>query len=469
MKPGLSILLAAGVFSAHAGIITSAGIVADRSGTRIVLSATEEPLSRSSVESDGTLRIEVQGSRSTLSGTHALPSNAAYASVEATTRELEGGAVSVFRFQPRRQGGFAKVKHREWDGSALAFLLDKEPAKSPMVDFWTVPVATTHVGSQVFASLTVVPALQDVRAWGVGDFETVEFRFPSPTIKAELVGSGKKFVIRLGKARLAGKLAPPASATKLILSIAASKDDGGDAITITLKQDARSILLARAGSSVVLRMVSTSANPVAWNWNSKAGKLESFNAASLPSDEAADLASVRKGLSTSSGEGFSVEGSKSPTEERGTLAAGSGGSTDAGMLSEAQKLEAERRKSREFTDRKVAEGVAQQEAVDKQNRVVYNTFGIRDPFIPLEPDDIEGGLNIDQMKVVGIIASPTRPMAVLEHASQPGLSVALKEGDAIQNGRVLKIERDRVVFLLEEFGVSRQFALKLQAPKGDKS
>jgi hypothetical protein len=34
---------------------------------------------------------------------------------------------------------------------------------------------------------------------------------------------------------------------------------------------------------------------------------------------------------------------------------------------------------------------------------------------------------------------------------------------------VLKIERDRVVFLLEEFGVSRQFALKLQAPKGEKS
>ena len=73
------------------------------------------------------------------------------------------------------------------------------------------------------------------------------------------------------------------------------------------------------------------------------------------------------------------------------------------------------------------------------------------------------------MRVVGIIASPTRPMAVLEHTSQPGLSVALREGDAIQNGRVLKIERDRVVFLLEEFGVSRQFALKLQAPKGEKS
>jgi len=120
-------------------------------------------------------------------------------------------------------------------------------------------------------------------------------------------------------------------------------------------------------------------------------------------------------------------------------------------------------------DRKVAEDVAKQEELDKKNRVVYNTFGIRDPFIPLQPDDVEGGLNIDQMRVVGIIYSPTRPMAVLEHVSQGGLSVALREGDAIQSGRVLKILRDQVVFVLEEFGVTRQFTLKLQVPKGEKS
>jgi len=469
MKRSLSILLAAGACSVEAGIITSAGFVADRSGTRVVLQATEEPLSRSSIESDGTLRIEVQGCRSTLVGQHAMAPSSGFSSVEATTTEREGSAISVFRFRPGKNTGALKVMHREWDGAALAFLLDKQPAKSPMVDYWTIPVASTTETAQVFASLTVTPSLQEARAWGVGDFETIEFRFPAPTVKAELVGSGKKYVVRLGKARLAGKLSPPATATKLIQSVTATKDDGGDALVIQLKQEARSVLLSRAGSNVVLRFVSSSPNQVAWNWNSKAGKVESFNAAALPNDESADLASVRKNLSTASGEGFSVEGSRSPTEERGALASGSASSTDAGALSEAQKLEAERRKSREFTDRKVAEDVAHQEAVDKQNRVVYNTFGIRDPFIPLEPDDIEGGLNIDQMKVVGIIASPTRPMAVLEHASQPGLSVALKEGDAIQNGRVLKIERDRVVFLLEEFGVSRQFALKLQAPKGDKS
>ncbi len=468
MKRSLSILLATGAFTAQAGIVTSAGFVADRSGTRIVLQATEEPLSRSVLEPDGTLRIELQGSRSTLEGQHAIPANPFFSSVQATNEERDGSAFTVFRYVPRSKSVSLRVRHREWDGQGLAFLLEKEPASVPMVDFWTVPVA--DVGAQqVYASLSVTPSLLEVRAWGTGDFETVEFKFPSPTLKAELVGSGKKFTIRLGKARLAGKLAPPANATGLLQAVAAGKDGSDDAIVVTLKQEARSILLTRAGSSVVLRLVSASPARTAWSWNSKSGKVQSIDAAAMPSDEAADLASVKKSLSTASGEGFSVEGSKAPMEGRGALAAGSASATDASALGEAQKLEAERRKSREFTDRKVAEDVAKQEEIDKKNRVVYNTFGIRDPFIPLEPDDAEGGLNIDQMKVVGIIASPTRPMAVLEHTSQPGLSVALKEGDAIQNGRVLKIERDRVVFLLEEFGVSRQFALKLQAPKGDKS
>lgn len=470
MKHCLSILLAAGAVTAEAGVITSVGFVADRNGTRVVLQATEEPLSRSILEPDGALRIEVQGSRTTLAGTHALASNAAFASVQASSSEREGSSITVLRFAPNRNAAPVKVKHREWDGKDLVFLLDKDPAKTPMVDFWTVPEAVTNAAQQeVYASLSVTPALQEAKAWGMGDFETIEFKFPTPTIKAELAGSGKKFVIRLGKARLAGKLAPPANATKLIQSVAASKEDGSDVLIVTLKQEARSALLSRSGSSIVLRMVSSAPTQVAWNWNSKAGKVESFNAATLPNDEAADLSSVRKGLNTASGEGFSVEGSRAPMDAKGALASGTASASDAGALSEAQKLEAERRKSREFTDRKVAEDVASQEAIDKKNRVVYNTFGIRDPFIPLEADDAEGGLNIDQMKVVGIITSPTRPMAVLEHATQPGLSVALKEGDPIQNGRVLKIERDRVVFLLEEFGVSRQFALKLQAPKGDKS
>jgi len=217
MKRSLSILLATGAFTAQAGIVTSAGFVADRSGTRIVLQATEEPLSRSVLEPDGTLRIELQGSRSTLEGRHAIPANPFFSSVQATNEERDGSALTVFRFAPISKSVSARVRHREWDGQGLAFLLEKEPAAAPMVDFWTVPVA--DVGAQqVYASLSVTPSLQEVRAWGTGDFETVEFKFPSPTLKAELVGSGKKFTIRLGKARLAGKLAPPASATSAAIS-----------------------------------------------------------------------------------------------------------------------------------------------------------------------------------------------------------------------------------------------------------
>lgn len=467
MKRCLAIFLAAGALSVQAGMITTAGFVADRSGTRVVFQASEEPLSRSTVDPDGSLRIEVQGSRTTLSGTRRLANNPYFSMVKASNREQAGSVVAVFQFMPRDGAKKATVRHREWDGEALSFLIEREAAKVAVADFWTAPSVAVPTHQPVFASLSVTPSLQAVKAWGGGDFETVAFEFPSPTLKAELVGSGKKYSIRLGKARLAGKLAPPVAASKLIQSIAPGKDATGDIVVVTLKKEARSLLLARSGSSVVLRLVVGEPNRDAWNWNSKTGKLDTYSSSLPPSDETADASRLRKGLTTATGSGFSVETSSS--DARGVLAAGSASTEDAAGLSEAQKLEAERRKSREFTDRKVAESVASQEAVDKRNRVVYNTFGIRDPFIPLEPDDIEGGLNIDQMKVVGIIASPTRPMAVLEHTSQPGLSVALKEGDAIQNGRVLKIERDRVVFLLEEFGVSRQFALKLQAPKGDKS
>jgi hypothetical protein len=469
MKRSLTIFLAAGALAVQAGTITSAGLIADRSGTRVVLQSSEEPLSRSTLDPDGALRIEVQGCRTTLGGTHKLANNPLFTAVEASNSERAGIAFAIFRFTPRDGAQKASVKHREWDGAGLSFLIEKEAAKVAVADFWSVPFVSVQTNQPVFASLSVTPALQSVKAWGNGDFETVVFDFPTPTLKAELVGSGKKFSIRLGKARLAGKLSPPPAASKLIQSIAVGKDASGDLVVVTLKKEPRSLLVARSGSSVVLRMVLVDANRDAWNWNSKSGKLDTYNSSTPPSDETADASSLRKGLATTSGTGFSVEGSPSPTAARGVLSAGTASIEDAAGLSEAQKLETERRKSREFTDRKVAENVAQQEAVDKQNRVIYNTFGIRDPFIPLEPDDIESGLNIDQMKVVGIIASPTRPMAVLEHTSQPGLSVALKEGDAIQNGRVLKIERDRVVFLLEEFGVSRQFALKLQAPKGDKS
>lgn len=463
MQRRLSILLAAGAVAVQAGTISSAGLVADGNGTRLVLRTGEEPLSRVLLAADGTLSLEVQGSRTALQGSHALAANPWFTSIEASNSVRDGADIAVFRFHPVAGRHGISVLHREWDGRDISFVLDKSAAKDPLAFLWNVPLPST-VASEVLASLTTAPSLERLRAWGSGDLETVEFRFSAPVQKAELTGSGKTYSVHLGKARLA-HLGLQASASRLLQGLSQGKD--GE-IRIALKESPKSILLTRSGNSVVVRLVAASPLSKAWAWTS-GGKVETFGGAPLPNDETVSVATLRKDLKPQGGEGFTAEGSRSPTDVRGALNAGSAASGDRTALGEAQKLEAERRKSQEFSDRQVAESSAKQAVEDQKNKVVYNTFGIRDPFIPLETDDAEGGLNIDQMRVVGIIASATRPMAVLEHTSQPGLSVALREGDAIQNGRVLKIERDRVVFLLEEFGVSRQFALKLQAPKGEKS
>ena len=462
MLRSLVLLIVAASISAPASLVSTAGLVQDGSGTRLVLRTGEEPLSRAIPESDGSLRLEIQGARSALSGSHALAGNTWFSSVEASTVSRAGNDVAVFRFRPAQGRARVSVLHREWNGRDLSFLIDKTPVASPMVALWTVPVPST--AAPVLASLGTTASLEGVRAWGSGDMETVELRFSSPVPKAEISGSGKAYTISLGKARLP-RLGLQASAARVLSSMAPGKE--GE-IRLSLKEEARSILLTRSGNDLVVRLLCSSSAGKSWAWKS-GGKVETFGGVALPADEVADISDIRKSLKPSGGkEGFTVEGTKT-ADAKGALSSGSSTAGDKGALLEAQKLEAERRKSQEFSSRQAAESSARQDAEDKKNRVVYNTFGIRDPFIPLEADDVEGGLNIDQMRVVGIIASPTRPMAVLEHTNQPGLSVALREGDAIQNGRVLKIERDRVVFLLEEFGVSRQFALKLQAPKGEKS
>ncbi|HXP89982.1 MAG TPA: hypothetical protein VN931_03525 [Fibrobacteria bacterium] len=464
MSRRLSILLASGAMAAQAGMIASVGFVADGNGTRLVLPTGEEPLSRVLREADGTLRLEIQGSRTALVGSHALAANSWFSSLDASNSSKDGADVAVFRFHPRPGASVATVLHREWDGRDVSFVLEKTAAKSPETQVWTVPVPSQD-RREVFASLSTTPSLEGVRAWGSGDMETVELDFSGPTSKSDLSGQGKAYVIHLGKVRLA-HLGLQTTASRLLAGLSAGKQ--GE-VRLALKEAPKTILLTHSGNSVVVRLVSVAPLSKAWAWKS-GSKVETFGTSSLPSDEAVSVASLRKGLKPQGGTGFSVDGSTpSPNDARGALNSGTAASGERNALAQAQELEAERRKSQEFSDHQLAASSAKQEAEDQKNKVVYNTYGIRDPFIPLESDDVEGGLNIDQMRVVGIIASPTRPMAVLEHTSQPGLSVALREGDAIQNGRVLKIERDRVVFLLEEFGVSRQFALKLQAPKGDKS
>ena len=83
----------------------------------------------------------------------------------------------------------------------------------------------------------------------------------------------------------------------------------------------------------------------------------------------------------------------------------------------------------------------------------------------MEQGSIDNGIDIDQMKVVGIIWQAQQPMAVLEHNREAGVSFTIKEGDPVHNGRVAHITRDAVTFDISEYGISRSYSLKLVSSK----
>ena len=95
-----------------------------------------------------------------------------------------------------------------------------------------------------------------------------------------------------------------------------------------------------------------------------------------------------------------------------------------------------------------------------EERISYSSFGRRDPFIEIK-GLMEEGINIDQVELVGIIWESDVPIAILAETKNPSVSYAVKEGDRILNGKVLKITQTDVLFLLQEFGVSRRYSMSL--------
>ncbi len=95
-----------------------------------------------------------------------------------------------------------------------------------------------------------------------------------------------------------------------------------------------------------------------------------------------------------------------------------------------------------------------------EDRVTYSSFGRRDPFVEIK-GLVEEGINIDQVELVGIIWESDVPMAILVESKNPSVSYTLKEGDKILNGKVLKITQTDVLFLIQEFGVSRRYSMGL--------
>ena len=102
-----------------------------------------------------------------------------------------------------------------------------------------------------------------------------------------------------------------------------------------------------------------------------------------------------------------------------------------------------------------------------EDRVTYSSYGRRDPFVDVK-GLVEEGINIDQVELVGIIWESDVPMAILVESKNPAISYTLKEGDKILNGKVLKITETDVLFLIQEFGVSRRYSMGLPDKYGGK-
>jgi hypothetical protein len=99
----------------------------------------------------------------------------------------------------------------------------------------------------------------------------------------------------------------------------------------------------------------------------------------------------------------------------------------------------------------------------KEKKVVYHRIG-RDPFAPIDPDDLvqEGLLNVENSILVGVLFDNSERVALLEDQAQGGVAYALRENDPVTKGKVLRIQKDQVVFLITEMGISHSFTLKLK-------
>jgi uncharacterized protein YgiM (DUF1202 family) len=95
--------------------------------------------------------------------------------------------------------------------------------------------------------------------------------------------------------------------------------------------------------------------------------------------------------------------------------------------------------------------------------IVYTVYG-RDPFVPLDPESLERSEfpDVEQMTLVGVMYDQADRIALVEDQANREIAYALREGDRVDNGRVLKIQPRKVLFLLTEMGVSRTFSLSFK-------
>jgi hypothetical protein len=93
--------------------------------------------------------------------------------------------------------------------------------------------------------------------------------------------------------------------------------------------------------------------------------------------------------------------------------------------------------------------------------VRYKVFG-RDPFVPLVRDTASTELpNVENLRLVGVLEDASERIALVEDFKNGNKAYALRANDPIAYGKVLRVHRDKVVFLIRDFEVSRSYTLGL--------
>jgi Tfp pilus assembly protein PilP len=95
----------------------------------------------------------------------------------------------------------------------------------------------------------------------------------------------------------------------------------------------------------------------------------------------------------------------------------------------------------------------------------YASLGKRDPFASLlaghfEESGPDGLVNIDEVKLVGVMWGDTDRFALVEDAD--GYSYILREGDRVKYGTVTRLDEDRLVARINFFGMTRTVVLSLE-------
>lgn len=98
--------------------------------------------------------------------------------------------------------------------------------------------------------------------------------------------------------------------------------------------------------------------------------------------------------------------------------------------------------------------------------VQYHGKG-RDPFMPIGADSV--GISeypfVDNLNLVGVLIDDKDRIALCEDSKNDNRPFTLREQDQVFKGKVLKIYKDKVIFLLTEYGISRSFTLSLTNKK----